>query len=252
MPFRSRVKGWLSHGEINARPTGTEAEAGSHVTPPGALGVASQTPAPSKTSSTLVGLCTGEHLSEQSQSSVASSVPPIFPNQALPGAPPTTEADQTVVLNPNTNASAGPADVANRWARAYHQFAEKEPDLATDYQRHIAAQYPDVAVNESILLNPESVKSVIQHLLDDRDKKQWRLSLLGRDVKVREQAEKLAKFLLWSDSIVKDALSAQPYAALAWSGVSMVLPVCVCLPNSRPLLTGAASRQRFDATRGNA
>jgi hypothetical protein len=34
-----------------------------------------------------------------------------------------------------------------------------------------------------------------------------------------------AQFLLWSGPIVKDALSAQPYAALAWSGVSLLLPV---------------------------
>ncbi len=66
-------------------------------------------------------------------------------------------------------------------------------------------------------------------LLEERDKKKWRVSLLHKDVEIRKQAEKLAKFLLWSKDIVKDAVSAQPYAALAWSGVSLLLPVCTYL-----------------------
>ena len=55
----------------------------------------------------------------------------------------------------------------------------------------------------------------MKQLLDDREKKQWRVSLLGRDIKLREQAERLAKFVLWSDPLVKSALSIQPHAALA-------------------------------------
>jgi hypothetical protein len=97
----------------------------------------------------------------------------------------------------------------------------REPDLMADYSRHLAARH-DAA---GLLSTPQSVESVVKQLLDDREMKQWRISLLGRDVKVRKQAEKLVKFLLWSDGIVKSAVSAQPYAALAWSGVSVLLPV---------------------------
>jgi len=91
----------------------------------------------------------------------------------------------------------------------------------TDYGRHLAAHHNAVG----LLSTPQSVESVVKQLLDDREMKQWRISLLGRDIKVRKEAEKLAKFLLWSDDIVKSAVSTQPYAALAWTAVSVLLPV---------------------------
>ncbi|KAJ5740823.1 hypothetical protein N7493_000695 [Penicillium malachiteum] len=62
-------------------------------------------------------------------------------------------------------------------------------------------------------------------MLQPMEISQWRVSLLGKDVKIREQSEKLAKFLLWSSPIVQSALSSQPYAALAWSGVALLLPL---------------------------
>ena len=43
-------------------------------------------------------------------------------------------------------------------------------------------------------------------------------------MKIRNQVERLTKFLQWSDPLVKAAVSAQPYAALAWSVVGLLLP----------------------------
>lgn len=54
-------------------------------------------------------------------------------------------------------------------------------------------------------------------------------TMLEKDAEIRKQVERLAKFLIWSDEITKNALSAQPYAALAWSGVSMLSPVSLMI-----------------------
>ena len=51
------------------------------------------------------------------------------------------------------------------------------------------------------------------------------IHLRGKPVKVREQGERILKFILWSKDLVSAATSTQPYAALAWSGVSILLPV---------------------------
>jgi len=93
--------------------------------------------------------------------------------------------------------------------------------LVTDYKRHLAPGDD----NTDPLSTPESTRSVVERLSEDREKKQWRLSFQGKDIKFREAAEKLIKILLWSDEIIRPALSAQPYAALAWSGISILLPV---------------------------
>jgi NWD NACHT NTPase-like protein len=107
------------------------------------------------------------------------------------------------------------------WMRAYLMLKEREPELAELYENHLTTHN---FLTGS--LTPESVKSMVERLSQEREKKQWRINLFQKEVKIREQAEKLIKFLLVSDNVIKTALSsAQPYAALAWSGVSIVLPV---------------------------
>lgn len=115
------------------------------------------------------------------------------------------------------------------WALAYEILQKREPKLVEDYQTHLSFTQRNSSVDAvevgADLSNPRSVESVMTQLLEDREKKQWQVSLLGKDVKIREQTEKLAKFLLWADPVVKNAVSTQPYAALAWAGVSLLLPV---------------------------
>jgi ankyrin repeat domain-containing protein 50 len=93
-----------------------------------------------------------------------------------------------------------------------------------DYNKHLDSLQGDSAASAD-LSTPRSVESFVKQLLEDRGNKQWQVSLPSKDIKIREQVEKLAKFLLWSDPFVKSAVSAQPHAALAWSGVSLLLPV---------------------------
>jgi len=104
--------------------------------------------------------------------------------------------------------------------RAYLMLQEREPELAELYENHLTTHN---FLTGS--LTPESAKSMVEKLSQEREKKQWRINLFQKKMKIREQAEKLIKFLLVSDKVIKTALSAQPYAALAWSGVSIVLPV---------------------------
>jgi hypothetical protein len=104
--------------------------------------------------------------------------------------------------------------------RGYLMLKEREPELVELYENHLATR--DFLTGS---LTPESAKSMVEKLSQEREMKQWQINLFRKEIKVREQAEKLIKFLLVSDKVIKTALSAQPYAALAWSGVSIVLPV---------------------------
>ncbi|KAK4447117.1 hypothetical protein QBC34DRAFT_468419 [Podospora aff. communis PSN243] len=117
------------------------------------------------------------------------------------------------------------------WARAFHHFMESRPELAAYYAQHVhslgdstgVAPEEERPTGNSRPSTLQTIDLIVKKLHQDREQRQWKIPLAGKDIKIREQAEKLAKFLLWSDPIVKDALSAQPYAALAWSGVSFLL-----------------------------
>jgi hypothetical protein len=92
------------------------------------------------------------------------------------------------------------------------------------YNTHLASLQHDQEHGSGVP-NERSVKLVVNQLLDDREKKKYRVPLLKKDVKIRDRVEKVARFALWFDPVVKNAVSTQPYAALAWSGASLLLPV---------------------------
>ncbi|KAL6829384.1 hypothetical protein J3E69DRAFT_331164 [Trichoderma sp. SZMC 28015] len=134
------------------------------------------------------------------------------PNPASPNAAATSTADN---LSGEGN---------ELWARAYTLAKERDEQLMDDYERHIAS-LEGVSVDGKSFSAPHDVKVHVNQLLELRQRREIQVSIMGHDITMREQIEKLAKFLLWSDAIVKSAVSAQPYAALAWSGVSLFLPV---------------------------
>jgi hypothetical protein len=105
------------------------------------------------------------------------------------------------------------------WTRAYEIFQEQEPELIIEYKKHLG----DTATSAD-LSNRQAIETILEKLLKDREKKQWEVPFLGHDIRIRKQVERLTNFLIWSDKYVKHATSAQPYAALAWSGVSLLLP----------------------------
>ena len=113
------------------------------------------------------------------------------------------------------------------WLRAYEALELREPDLVAAYKRQLAPTNTNFADPS---LSPELIETIVQSKLQDREAEQWVVDLCKKPVKVREQGEKVIKFIVWSKDIVSGALSAQPYAALAWSGVSILLPVsCVLI-----------------------
>ncbi|OGE51628.1 hypothetical protein PENARI_c012G07984 [Penicillium arizonense] len=116
------------------------------------------------------------------------------------------------------------SDDRDIWARAYKLLQDREPKLTEDYTKHLGSMRHNKPADANLSI-PKLLQQVVKLLLEEREKKQWRVSLPGKDVKIREQVEKLTKFLLWADPVVQKAVSTQPYAALAWAGVSLLLPL---------------------------
>jgi hypothetical protein len=116
--------------------------------------------------------------------------------------------------------------VIDVWAGAYETFRKRESELSADYEKYLIS-FLDDADGLGERLDVQSMERVVAQLLEVRKKKQWHISLLGKNINIREQSEKLGKFLLWSDGLVKSTVSFQPYAALAWSGVSIFLTVSI-------------------------
>ncbi|KAJ6785297.1 hypothetical protein PWT90_01097 [Aphanocladium album] len=141
-----------------------------------------------------------------------------------PVEPPAQPLDTASVFATETAAETeNEANVSeDLWARAYRALSEREPELVNDYAKHVEAGGGDA---HGALANPDSVKALVKALQDGREKSQWKFSIRSKDHKVSDQLEKFIKLLALADGVVKQALSSQPYAALAWSTVSVFVPL---------------------------
>ncbi|KAJ5433545.1 uncharacterized protein N7458_012701 [Penicillium daleae] len=150
-------------------------------------------------------------------------------DQIMPSSPLSSNATPTL-LGPSTRSTASnlaylhTSDDFELWTRAYQILQSREPELTEDYIKHLASLQSNGS-SDADLSTSQCVETIVKQLLENWEKKQWRVSLLGKEIKIRQQAERLVKFLLWAEPIVKSAVSTQPYAALAWSGVSLLLPL---------------------------
>ncbi|KAJ5663393.1 hypothetical protein N7507_004124 [Penicillium longicatenatum] len=114
---------------------------------------------------------------------------------------------------------------AHLWTRAFELFRKRDHDAAMKEYIGCLGSLQDDSTPGVDLSNRQSIEAIVKKLLADREQRQWRLTIHDHDIKVKSQVEKLLRFLAWSDPIVKSAVSAQPYAALAWSGVSLIIPL---------------------------
>ncbi|KAJ5986480.1 hypothetical protein N7451_010845 [Penicillium sp. IBT 35674x] len=113
---------------------------------------------------------------------------------------------------------------AHLWARAFEIFSERDHDDAMEEYIGRLGTLREDGIRDVDLMNRQSIEAIVKKLLADREQGQWKVTINDHDINVRSQVEKLLRFLAWSDPIVKNAVSTQPYAALAWSGVSLMIP----------------------------
>lgn len=91
-----------------------------------------------------------------------------------------------------------------------------------DYLNHLDALLMNVSPpTNRDLLSPEYIESIVHQLFIFRENGGIHVQFPTANTAAREVMKKLARFLLWSDSIVKTAVNTEPHAALAWSGVSL-------------------------------
>ncbi|KAM3435145.1 hypothetical protein MY4824_005017 [Beauveria thailandica] len=127
----------------------------------------------------------------------------------------------------------------NLWADAYEILWERDKDLVREYEQALGSTLN--SAGES-LSNPESVANLVERLREEHDGKKLTFRFGGREHRYRHQLNNLVKLAIFADSLVKQALATQPYAALAWTGVSILLSLLSCaLTKEEALVKGLAA-----------
>ena len=114
-----------------------------------------------------------------------------------------------------------PSTVSERlWAKAYAALEQDEPDMVKSFKQDISS-----ITNTQVSVTPSDLAKILQIKLEEHDSKQLIVTILNKRIKVREQGEKVVKFIMWSKDVIGAAAVLEPHAAIAWAGVSLLLPV---------------------------
>ena len=126
--------------------------------------------------------------------------------------------DPTLALRP---VKSGTVRSEKLWKQAFEKLEQQDSDLALAISSQVFGITGVSAVDD-----PGQLADAISKKLVQRDEKRWVVHIVGKPIKIREQFEKILKFILWADDFVACIVRDEPHAALAWAGVSLLLPVC--------------------------
>jgi hypothetical protein len=71
----------------------------------------------------------------------------------------------------------------------------------------------------------QQMSKVVQDKLQAVKDAQWKFAICSKEIEVRKQYDRVVGSVIWAKDLITQAVKPDPHAALAWAGVSIVLPV---------------------------
>ena len=104
------------------------------------------------------------------------------------------------------------------WYQAFAAIRRKEPETIQEFEEILC---PGTGASSPA----ERMGSIVRQKLHDHDLEALSISLLGKSFKIRQIGETIITFVSESKNFITAVASTEPPLALAWSGVSLLLPV---------------------------
>ncbi|KAK3946786.1 hypothetical protein QBC32DRAFT_329042 [Pseudoneurospora amorphoporcata] len=143
----------------------------------------------------------------------------------LPAAPATDSADTETPADADDTTASLPVRL---WDRAYNDLKREEAELVDAYEKLLSRQLQD-GPGSAV---PESQPNTIAQNNSDRRRQMTQLINAGlakteREAKVKESLSTAVDVVLSARDIINSAIQAVPQAALAWTGICIVLEMFV-------------------------
>ena len=129
-------------------------------------------------------------------------------------------------MDQRTNARQNPVD-SNLWDQAFARLTIRDPELAKKYER-VLQDGTDMPASANLGLQ---MRAVVDKRLGALQATDWTLKFHGKDVKVRDQVDRIIKVVIAVQDLGNKAATLDPlHAGLPWAGVCLLLPVCSLSP----------------------
>ncbi|KAF8858160.1 hypothetical protein BDZ45DRAFT_802669 [Acephala macrosclerotiorum] len=174
-------------------------------------------------------VATSEEISAYSDADIATST--------RSGEPVVTQASQMtsrsdVSQKATTAELLKPCLISELWNEAYESLRTKEEKLVKDYEAILSTNIETAFGLTSDILSPrarvtrrDQMERILKRKLAEMKENEWRLRFNGLDIAFKDLAEPVLGIVSAADQYVTNALSANPYASIAWAGVSLILPI---------------------------
>ncbi|KAK1757014.1 ankyrin repeat-containing domain protein, partial [Echria macrotheca] len=120
-----------------------------------------------------------------------------------------------------------PISIRDLWNVAYQKLRDENSALVSDFEKRVIgdisvglASVPGSNVNRR-----EMMDGVLKQKMDEINKNTWKLRFGTTEVLVKEMVQPVLTIIDRTNEYINDALSSNPSASLAWSGVSLLLPL---------------------------
>ncbi|KAI0100295.1 ankyrin repeat-containing domain protein [Nemania sp. FL0031] len=113
------------------------------------------------------------------------------------------------------------------WNLAYENLREEDGDLIVKYEKKLCG---DLSAGLSSTLGSAVNMRDRMHAILDRKVQEvkqdiWKLKFQSTEVQIRDLSEPVLGAISWANEYVAQAVSTNPYASIAWVGVSLLLPL---------------------------
>lgn len=121
------------------------------------------------------------------------------------------------------------------WDAAYETLREEDGKLVRQYEEDLLSGSVAAALGSTLeakVSRREQMDAILKCKMDEVNRDTWKLKFGDSEVPVRDVAEPVLGVVSWANDYIANAISANPYASIAWSGVSLLLPVRFASPEA--------------------
>jgi hypothetical protein len=124
-------------------------------------------------------------------------------------------------MPPKQHPPCGYAPIRHLWDLAYEKLRQDEPDLMTQYEADLKQNY-NIDLNAT---REHQMHALLMTKMEEVERNTWKLKFSDYEVPVRDLAAPVLGVISMANEHIGNATDGNPYASLAWSGVSLLLQV---------------------------
>ena len=167
-----------------------------------------------------------------SESSSQSASLPLHPSPAADNPPKTLTLAAADPIDPDPSPKSTPSIPTNGkpkdlWDRAEEELSndKRKAEIIEAYQEILGSQLGSELAARGTASRNEQMSQLLNTKVEELEKRKWRLHLGDHNVEVGTLFSGVVSNILLAKDIISSAASADPHAALACAGVSVILTV---------------------------